>query len=518
MMKLTKVITIAIAAFAIGNVAVAQSYVDAARYSKFTGMGTARSTSMAGAFTAIGGDMSAIVRNPAGAGVYVHSEAAATLTPTFGKNSATALGLSIEDKRNSWQLDNLGLVLAFQLNPNSKWNYVNLGFSYTNINNFSSQSHRYVDYSKNSLTHVWAAQSAGLNSDELEILGSQLGYDTYLINPIYDENGDFTGDYFSVLDYDDLSDPTTDPVSQNEWVKERGFQGEYTLSLAGNFKDKFYLGGSLGLQQISYQYDAKYEEAAPLNAESGLDYFDYLTWEKQQGIGFNLNLGVIYKIISPLRIGVAIHTPTWYTMDYDARAKVDAYYNTGSDPSIDRTGDNKHADSYDYGRTSYSYRMRTAWRADFGIGFVLKQFLILSVEGNYIAYNKVKFSDTKDRYSSKNFSSMDPYQELNSDIRSIYKSRWNFGAGAEFRPFKAFGLRYGFNYQPTPYRYADESALTIHNCGVGFTGGNVFADVSYSRSKYKNTTLSYSWDGIESIPVSNTYKRDIVKLTIGYRF
>ena len=58
----------------------AQNEVDAARYSSFTSGGTARSLGMAGAFSAVGADLSSTWLNPAGLALYRRSEIA--FTPT----------------------------------------------------------------------------------------------------------------------------------------------------------------------------------------------------------------------------------------------------------------------------------------------------------------------------------------------------------------------------------------------------------------------------------------------------
>jgi hypothetical protein len=57
----------------------AQNVDDALRYSQIFYGGTTRFTSMGGAFTAVGGDISSLSQNPAGLGVFRSSEF--TITP-----------------------------------------------------------------------------------------------------------------------------------------------------------------------------------------------------------------------------------------------------------------------------------------------------------------------------------------------------------------------------------------------------------------------------------------------------
>ena len=59
----------------------AQTDLDAFRYSQYSLTGTARFTSMGGAFTAVGGDFSSLSQNPAGMAIYRRSEL--TFTPSI---------------------------------------------------------------------------------------------------------------------------------------------------------------------------------------------------------------------------------------------------------------------------------------------------------------------------------------------------------------------------------------------------------------------------------------------------
>ena len=66
----------------------AQSHLDAYRFSQQDYEGTARFTSMGGAFGALGGDFTSLSLNPAGVGVYRSSEF--TITPTISYNKVNS--------------------------------------------------------------------------------------------------------------------------------------------------------------------------------------------------------------------------------------------------------------------------------------------------------------------------------------------------------------------------------------------------------------------------------------------
>ena len=56
--------------YLITTISISQNRVDALRYSYLDVSGTARFCGLAGAFSALGGDLSAIHQNPAGLGIY----------------------------------------------------------------------------------------------------------------------------------------------------------------------------------------------------------------------------------------------------------------------------------------------------------------------------------------------------------------------------------------------------------------------------------------------------------------
>ena len=83
-----KQLSILLAAALLPVLANAQGAIDAFQLSQQDLRGTARYMSMAGAFGALGGDMSTLIQNPAGIGVYRSSDACATLGINFQSTKA----------------------------------------------------------------------------------------------------------------------------------------------------------------------------------------------------------------------------------------------------------------------------------------------------------------------------------------------------------------------------------------------------------------------------------------------
>ena len=78
--------------------AISQNIDDALRYSEQIQSGSARFNSMAGAFTALGGDLSTLSQNPAGVAVYRSSEFTFTPLLNFGKSVSYFKNNNSEDE------------------------------------------------------------------------------------------------------------------------------------------------------------------------------------------------------------------------------------------------------------------------------------------------------------------------------------------------------------------------------------------------------------------------------------
>ena len=102
-----------------------QSMDDAIRYSRTFYQGTARFNGMSGAFTALGGDVSATSLNPAAAGLFRSTEI--TITPlVFFRDMNTAWkGFGSEDSFSGLNLGQIGVVSNF--GTGNKSGLTNLG-------------------------------------------------------------------------------------------------------------------------------------------------------------------------------------------------------------------------------------------------------------------------------------------------------------------------------------------------------------------------------------------------------
>ncbi|MDR3297592.1 MAG: hypothetical protein LBS94_05095, partial [Prevotellaceae bacterium] len=88
----------------------AQDEVEGLRFSRTLHQGTARFSSMGGAFAALGGDLTTMSFNPAGLGVYRASEFAFTPALQFSSTNAAYMGSTTTDSRYQMMFSNIGGV------------------------------------------------------------------------------------------------------------------------------------------------------------------------------------------------------------------------------------------------------------------------------------------------------------------------------------------------------------------------------------------------------------------------
>lgn len=490
-----KKIIILLITLGITGIGRAQSFEEAVRFSRHTNSGTARSAAMGGAFAALGGDISAISSNPAGIGVFRKSEVGFTPYMNFGKTKASEKQTAYD---NSFQLGDLGAVFSFY-SPSFDWKGINFGINYTNLNNFNRKTNQSIGYSENSWLDVLAAASGTTNSDDLDPYSTGLAYDTWLINGNPDKT---KGGYLAVL-------KNNEPVAQTKRIKEDGYQGEYAFSFGTNYKDKLYLGLTIGLQSIYYKMTSTYQEAPDLNTPSGLDYYNYDEYRQQNGVGTNLKFGVIYRPLPEIRIGAAIHTPTWYNMNYKTSSAMSSSFWTETDDVSGRNGYDFYARSQEF---SVDYNMRTPWRAIVGAAAVIKQKAIISADYEYIKYKDANFSEGSDGYD---------YQYENDLIKDYLRPTHNFRAGAEYRFNSLFSLRAGYSFWDSPYHNdndkSDNRTQSISG-GVGLNFGTFYCDAAYVYKYSKDQTIFYDDFDIQSAISDNKYIGNEARITFGVRF
>ncbi|MDX9696109.1 MAG: hypothetical protein RBT49_09990 [Bacteroidales bacterium] len=454
--------------------------------------GTARSVGMSGAFGALGGDQGSFSINPAGIGVYQSSEMVFSPGLSFDKASSFYLSNTMEDSKYAMNVNNFGFVASYDLSKqDTRWTNFNVGITYNKTNNFN-RNILFEGVNNYSLMEVYVnSANSGLWDDDYEGLFEETALLYY--DSTYNE-------YWSEITDEIMMNPDGFTINQRKSLQTKGSMGELSIAFGGNYSHKLYVGLSVGIVWLNYsQYSSHFE----FEDNSTTDVFDFHSLEFKEnseisGNGVNLKLGFIYKPIEFVRIGAALHTPTFYELR-------DNYYN-----QVKSGFDN--GDMYDSKSTTatYNYTLTTPLRGVLSLGFQLGKFGLIDVDYEYVDYSSIKMDDEENSQY---------VNDDNAQIQNLYQSVNNIRAGGEFRT-GPFYLRAGAAYSTSPYKKTDtsvnhDSNKLTYSGGVGYREKKFFIDFAYSQANQ-----DYHMGVFEGNPYSakiNTTKNNFI-LSFGFKF
>ena len=250
----------------------AQTSYDAAKLYEEDLNGTSRYIGMGGAMGALGSDLSVISHNPAGIGTYRKCDFNGSLS-FFGTTTATKpktsqssplmangftyySGVNMSDINCAF--DNMGIVLS---GSDGGDNYLNFAFAYRKTHKLD----RTIDY-----------------------------YDSFADNQGYE----VWRDYLNM---------------------ENNVTNTFDMNISYNLSDLIYLGWTfemLGTRNESNATFSDYYEAGNHPAYTGRYYVTGADWvTSSKGAGLNMSFGLIVRPVSPLRLGIAIKSPTRYKQE-----------------------------------------------------------------------------------------------------------------------------------------------------------------------------------------------------------
>ncbi|RUT79680.1 OmpP1/FadL family transporter [Ancylomarina longa] len=473
----------------ISGITSAQSVDDVLRYSRQNYSGTARSTAMGGAFGALGGDFSSLSINPAGIAVYRTSEF--TFTPSVEYTKSTNSGYS--ENKTSFAIGNVGFVSTYipRLAPEKGWQNINFGIGYNRVANFNRQGFLFNLDSPGSLLDHWADMANGTAPDDLYVFEDKLAYDNYLINP--DDNLF----YQSVL-FDG------DRMDQQKYIDEKGYIGEYLLSFGANYSHKLYIGATLGIQDVYYKSTTTYMESSVPGNITSLQDFIFREYLRTSGVGVNFKLGIIYKPTQNLRLGLALHTPTYYSLDDRYDTFVDSQFDTANANGFPEDGEAYHGFNSE-AVSRVSYKLQTTARAIFSGAYTFGKKGVISADLELVDYSSAEFDDN----------SNGDYTNTNQEISNSYQSTANIRVGGEYRVAPNFSLRAGYAHIGNPYNTQINESYNTYSGGFGFKQNNFFFDMAYQYKQYDENFVLYPTSP-DNVTLNN--KNHQVRMTFGFKF
>lgn len=475
----------------ISAVIYAQVPEDAIRYSFYPQSGTARNMAIGGAMGSLGGDINATFVNPAGLGFYKTNEFVITPGFLFNNNKATFRDSDLKNAKNNFGFGTTGWVFGHS-NGNDPGNSSAFSFAITQAANFNNEIHYKGLNDHSSFSEQFAEEFAksGYTLDQVLTPGSSpFPYtsgpalytyliDTVTINGIKQVRG--APEY--ILD--------AGQALQQEMIKKtKGGISELSIGFAHNSKDKWFIGGAIGVPLVSYTSNAFFKESDTSgNTGNYFKQFEYTDDFKTTGMGFNAKIGIIYRPQDHIRLGLAIHTPTWMFLT-DTHT---TYLTTEVENPVDKFSiDSKYFTNGQPGKAQYI--QSTPFKAIFSGSYVFREVKDVTRQKGFISADIEYVQHRGSRFSSNNETVTDEekvyYKGLNKVVKSNYKGNFNFRVGGELK-FKIIMARLGFAYYGNPYKDKELKAnRMLLSGGLGYRNKGFFVDLAYVHAMSKDVSF-----------------------------
>lgn len=538
------------AAAMLTTAATAQETYDNAPLAQKDLNGTARYVGMGGAMEALGADISTMGTNPAGIGMFRRS----IINGSFGFSSQSDAEEFNGADKTKMSFDQAGFVYSMRSGRSS---FVNFGFTYNKSRNFNqilTAAGRLNGASQNKLSGmknyngIYALRSKNGTLSSPDATCSQLDYlySNVILGDgnsiLADKNGNMIGDNTDgFLIRKDGFSPTFYNATDYSFGRESsGYIGEYNFNISGNSNDRFYWGLTFGLYDVHYDATTQYTE----NLVDGSNSIGKVTLSDRRkitGSGFDVKAGIIFRPVeeSPFRVGLYVHTPTWYDLTSKNYTR------------LDNNLQEKYG-AHDYGdiNEAYDFKFYTPWRFGASIGHTVGNYLALGATYEYADYStsdiRINDGGTID-YWGNYYDESHSDEAMKQNIKQSLKGVHTLKLGMEFKPERNWAVRLGYNYVSPMYNkegykdgtinsygtyyssttdYTNWKATNRITAGVGYSCRNWTIDLAYQYSQtdgdfypfmgyVDNENKKYN-NVCDAVKVSN--KRNQLLLTLGYKF
>lgn len=559
-----RISTIVLCASAV-TAASAQGVTQAYQISQQELRGTARFMSMAGAFGALGGDLSCLAQNPGGIGIYRNSDIGFTLGLDIHDTQSENSGQTVNRKFTKFNLNNIGGVFTLRT-PSSALPNLNFGFTYQRSADFARRYNGGISRLPVSLSNYIAGiananhyTEADMNFDNGADWLTVLAYNALLINP----EGPKEDPHW----YGQFGQGTTD--SGNFDVEERGGIDEYNIAIGGNIENIVYWGLDCGITDLHYKLSTVWGESLNDAYVYNPNMKDVQTvdcdWKLHnrfgvRGTGVNFKMGVIVKPVQELRFGVAFHTPTYYNMTQTLDNEVISFdypFPTGGYDYAEA------GNEYD-GPYSENISFRTPFKFIGSVAGVIANRFILSADYEWCGYKTMRYSDYHwddydygwgwdDPYypwypapmtgaprASSSWFDPSPKDLANSSIKEIYKNTNTFRVGAEWKALPSLSIRAGYSFTSSPVNekarnnqvdipssgsltsYRLDDVTQYVTAGAGYRKKGFYLDIAYIYKRMDSEYHPFSPD--PEFPLASASESKLkfntsqVVMTMGFKF
>lgn len=486
---------------------IAQIPEDAIRMSWNTPSGTARQQAIGGAMGSLGGEITTLFVNPAGLGLYKTGEFVISPGYSFlnGKSNFRGTDASA-NTLSKFNFGTTGFVLGFS-DRYSKWKSKAFGIAVNRTANFNNTTYYKGQNDFSSFSEAFAEEFSRSNLpidavlyDAPLSLGTKLANYTYVIDTLT-VNGQT--EVVGLPQRDAILHGSDALLDQEKRIETKGGITEIAIGFAANMDDKLFIGASLGVPIVNYERTSTITESDA----SGLtnNNFNYATYKEEytaKGVGLNAKLGLIFKPADLVRIGLAIHTPSWYGLREQTTGRIEADLENYFPPGKNIRVANEDSIYTQYGAANpeFKYDLVSPWKFVLSASYVLREVEDVTKQKGFITADIEYVTHRSSRFASADEEQNDDYFDgVNDAIKAVYKGALNFRIGGELK-FKTLMTRLGFAYYGNPYKEktftgADDEVIRPRRMnisgGLGYRNRGMFVDLTYVQSLNRDINFPY---------------------------
>ena len=449
--------------------------------------GTARYVGMGGAMEALGADISTISSNPAGIGLFRHSQ------------GSVSAGLVQQDEAPSFKygnktnmsFDQIGFVYNYREGHRS---FVSFAFNYHKSKNFDyilSAADKLNGSSQNRLSYIKALgnrDATGLTNINIENTSSGYQGTNYFTSQLDNL-------YYNALMCSQDGLFYNNASGYQFGRANTGYIGQYDFNMSGNLNDRVYLGLTVGIHDVHYRGQSLYTEQlidaddAPAGSTTIVDD------RRITGTGFSVGAGVIFCPIedSPFRVGLSVISPTRYDLTTSNKTyMVNGSNYVGANPKYTA-------------KASYDYKVLTPWKFGVSAGTTVGRMLALGASYEYADYSRIdtRVNDGSYRdYWGDVYDNSYSDSEMNDHTKETLKGVSTVKLGAECKILDNFAVRVGYNYVSPMFKQE------------GFKNGGLD---SYA-SNYSSATDYTNWKSTNRFTVGFGYSINKFAIDLAYQY
>jgi len=515
-----KCITI-LAVIIYSSLSMAQTEFDASKLLQTDISGTARYMGMAGAMGAVGSDATAIKDNPAGMGLYAHSELMVTGKMLLQKSNSNWYSGTGFFSHSNIGLNNFSFVLVpsslKKQTKDKKDKKRKRGSSFSN--NFSFSYNRLKDFNRSmyvgsdiNANNVQSSISVYLEDLARNTIGFDGTGSTFGNNPWILDLANKTGliEKKNTNPWSSILTPS-ESIKPSYYIKEKGAIDQYSLGWAGTYENFIHLGATVNFQTINYTAVGKYTEKYAISGTMRLN--DSIN---SKGTGISINIGAIINPTDYLRVGLSVKSPTVYTLADKSSGNMNFDRGATTSPTPETP------------LATVNYKLQNLLQFSLSTAYLVDTRGLISAQFDYGLNSRAKLL-SKD-------GGIDYYMHENQAMKRNISNMYTIKVGGEFNINENITARAGLAYSCSPTKkgaseYIGEvnnkrvdtqyflgNSTLFESIGVGYHTEKWSVDVAFTNKNIKEDFYPYNSSTLADKAEAGSVKTTLNNIVISFGY